>query len=357
MIRKVTLKNFKRFTEEIFELEDLVVLAGPNNAGKSTLLQGIATWKFGLERWMSQQKAAAKSARVKRTGAAVTRGDFVSVPLREMNLLWRGRRVADGPGKPRRIEIVVEGFADEEDWTCGLEFEYANREMVYVRPQDAKNLDEDVLRDFPPEPVRSLGIVHVPPLMGIKPEEPRHNRGMQDLLVGQGRPGEILRNLLFEVAERGEGEWNDFAAHIKDLCGIEMLKPIYSPAQPYIRSEYQESGLPRPLDLSNAGSGTLQVLLLFAFLYARPAAVILLDEPDAHQHIIWQRQVYDLIRRVARQRGGQVIVATHSEVLLETTEPERVLAFVGDAPRALTSKFERDQLREALPTVSGRLAC
>ncbi len=338
-------------------MEDLVVLAGPNNAGKSTLLQGIATWKFGLERWMSQQKATAKSTRMKRTGVAVTRGDFVSVPLREMNLLWRGRRVTDGPGKPRKIEIVVEGFADEENWVCGLEFEYANREMVYVRPQGAKNLDEDVLRDFPPEPVRSLGIVHVPPLMGIRPEEPRRDRGMQDLLVGQGRPGEILRNLLFEVVERGEGEWNDFAAHIKDLCGIEMLKPTYSPAQPYIRSEYRERGLQRPLDLSNAGSGTLQVLLLFAFLYARPAAVILLDEPDAHQHVIWQRQVYDLIRRVARQRGGQVVVATHSEVLLEATEPERVLAFIGDAQRALTSKSERDQLREALPMVSGRLAC
>ena len=356
MIQKVTIRNFKRFTEQTFELEDSVVLAGPNNAGKSTLLQAIATWKFGLEWWISQQKAAATSTRMKRTGVAVTRGDFVSVPIREMNLLWQGRKVADGPGKPRKIEIVVEGFADEKDWVCGLEFEYANCEMVYVRPQDAKNLDENVLRDFPPEPVRSLGIVHVPPLMGIECEEPRRDRGMQDLLVGQGRSGEILRNLLFEVAERGEGEWNDFAAHIKDLCGIEMLKPTYSPAQPYIRCEYRESDL-RPLDLSNAGSGTLQVLLLFAFLYARPAAVILLDEPDAHQHLIWQRQVYDLIRRVARQRGGQVIVATHSEILLEATEPGRVLAFIGDAPRALTSKSERDQLREALPMVSRRAAC
>ncbi len=38
------------------------------------------------------------------------------------------------------------------------------------------------------------------------------------------------------------------------------------------------------LDISSAGSGALQVLLLFAFLYARPATVILLDESDSHQH-------------------------------------------------------------------------
>lgn len=360
VIRKVTVRNFKRFTEQTFELKDSVVLAGPNNAGKSTLLQSLAAWKFGLERWMSQQSAASGSSRKKRTGVAVTRDNFICVPLREMNLLWRDRRVTDGPGKPRRIEIVVEGNAggeaggnaSGEEWECGFEFEYANSEMVYVRPLDAKNLSGDVLRDFPPEPARNLGIVHVPPLMGIEREEPRHDRGMQDLLVGQGKPGEILRNLLLEIAESGEEDWNDLAQHIQNLCGIELLKPTYSPAQPYIHSEYKESDVPRALDLSSAGSGTLQVLLLLAFLYARPAAVILLDEPDAHQHIIWQKQVYDLIRKVVRRRGGQVIVATHSEVLFEATEPERVLAFIGDAPRALTSKSERDRVREALKRVS-----
>ena len=356
MIRKVTIRNFKCFTEQTFELKDSVVLAGPNNSGKSTLLQSIAAWKFGLERWVSRQNAAAASSRTKRTGVAVTRDNFICVPLREMNLLWRDRRVTDGPGKTRKIEIVVEGIAggmaSGEDWECGFEFEYANREMVYVRPLGAKNLDEDDLKDFPPEPARNLEIVHVPPLMGIEREEPRRDRGMQDLLVGQGKPGEILRNLLLETAESGEEDWDDLAEHIKDLCGLEMLKPTYSPAQPYIHSEYRESGLLRAMDLSSAGSGTLQVLLLLAFLYARPAAVILLDEPDAHQHIIWQKQVYDLIRKVVRRRGGQVIVATHSEVLFEATEPERVLAFIGDTPRALTSKSERNQLREALKRVS-----
>ena len=100
--------------------------------------------------------------------------------------------------------------------------------------------------------------------------------------------------------------------------------------------------------MSNAGSGTLQVLLLLAFLYARPAAVILLDEPDAHQHVILQRQVYDLIRKVARERGGQVLIATHSEVVLDATEPTRVLGFFGESPRPLVNETQRNQLREAL---------
>ena len=349
MIRRVTIRNFKRFHEQVFDLQESVVLAGPNNAGKSTLLQAIATWKFAVERW-NAQRAGGRAAT--RSGVAIPRSDITSVPLREMSLLWEDRRVTDSRGMsgPRRlIEIVVEGRKDGEDWTCGIELQYANPELVYARPLDARHSDREALRNFPPPAAKELNIVHVPPLSGIERDEPRRERGMQDLLVGQGRPGEILRNLLWEIAESGSPEsWNELTEHIRNLFRIDLLKPDYSPARPFIVCEYREENRSRPLDLSNAGSGTLQVLLLLAFLYARPAAVILLDEPDAHQHVVLQKQVYDLVRKVARDRGGQVIVATHSEVVLDATAPERVIGFFGPAPRILASETERDRLREAL---------
>ena len=60
MIRRVRLGSFKRFRKQSFELDDSIVLAGPNNAGKSTLLQAIATWKFGLDHWLAQQRTAGR---------------------------------------------------------------------------------------------------------------------------------------------------------------------------------------------------------------------------------------------------------------------------------------------------------
>ena len=368
MIRRVTVRNFKRFDEQTFELADSVVLAGPNNAGKSTLLQAIATWKMGIARWTTRRGAGSASSAVKRSGVSITRGELTATPLREMNLLWRDRRVTrttrEGrpPGTPRLIEIVIEGGgaggrgraggaseAAESPWQCGLEFQYANPEMVYVRPQGAKQLDSDSIRDFPPPQAANLEVVHVPPLVGVQRDEPRLDKGMQDLLVGQGQAGGILRNLLLEAAEKENGDWEDLVVHVRALFGICLRKPVYSPAQPYILCEYDEpKGSGRPLDLANAGSGTLQVVLLLAFLYARPASVILLDEPDAHQHVVLQKQVYGLLRKVARERGGQVVLATHSEVVLDATAPERVLSFYGDEYRALATPTERDQLREAL---------
>ena len=351
MIRRVTIRKFKRFREQTFELAESVVLAGPNNAGKSTLLQAIATWKLGIDRWLAQREGGRA---VRRSGVAITRADFTAVPLREMNLLWEGRKVTGTRGMSgtrRLIEIVVEGGAGagEEEWTCGVEFQYSNPEVVHVASAAGQRS-------------RPGGHSGVPPFGGPGPSTSSMSRlspvlsatnhgatgGCKICSWVRGRPGEILRNLLWEIFENSPENWRLLAEHICKLFRIEVLAPSYAPAQPYIVCEYREPGRDRPLDLSNAGSGTLQVLLLLAFLYARPAAVILLDEPDAHQHVILQRQVYDLIRKVARERGGQVLIATHSEVILDATEPTRVLGFFGESPRPLVDQDQRNQLREAL---------
>ena len=52
MIRAVTIRRFKRFEEVTFELTGRhVVLAGPNNMGKTTILQAIAAWSLAFQRW------------------------------------------------------------------------------------------------------------------------------------------------------------------------------------------------------------------------------------------------------------------------------------------------------------------
>ena len=51
MIRTVRIRGFKRFDEVEFRLPGHVVLAGPNNTGKTTVLQAIASWSLALQRW------------------------------------------------------------------------------------------------------------------------------------------------------------------------------------------------------------------------------------------------------------------------------------------------------------------
>ena len=51
MIRTVRIRGFKRFREVEFRLPGHVVLAGPNNTGKTTMLQAVASWGLALRRW------------------------------------------------------------------------------------------------------------------------------------------------------------------------------------------------------------------------------------------------------------------------------------------------------------------
>ena len=344
MIRRVTVRHFKRFENEVFDLSESVVLAGANDSGKTTLLQAISTWKFGLDRWLEHRVRSRAKAR---TGASITRSQFTPVPVRELNFLWEQRAVRFDPKTPRRIEIVVEAETEGDAWTCGMEFQYHSSELLYARPLAAKDMSIQQFEAFPPPGARALVVVQVPALAGIAREEQRHDPGMQDLLVGQGRTGEILRNLLLEISANTE-DWPALREVVEELLGIQLKRPLYAPADAYIRCEYRARGHRRPLDLSSAGTGALQVILLFAFLYARRGSIILMDEPDAHQHVMRQKQVVQRIREVISRRGGQLIAATHSEVVLNATDPPEILGFFSTGPRSLVTLQDRTRLVEAL---------
>jgi len=62
--------------------------------------------------------------------------------------------------------------------------------------------------------------------------------------------------------------------------------------------------------------------------------VLLLDEPDAHLEIVRQTDIYDRLTEAARDSRSQLIVATHSEVLLQkAVGHDTVIAFVGPPHR------------------------
>jgi len=51
MLTKITIRNFKRFGKIEVELGNPVVFIGPNNSGKTSVLQALALWDIGLKKW------------------------------------------------------------------------------------------------------------------------------------------------------------------------------------------------------------------------------------------------------------------------------------------------------------------
>ena len=356
MITKVTTRYFKQFAEQEFDLADHVILAGPNNSGKTTLLQAITVWYLALQKWRERRGPESGSKARQRTGVPLTRQEFTALPLREMNDLWtdtltglRTDELQEGQrlGQPRVLTIEVEGATPLGTWRLAFEFRYQNTELVYVKPTSEH-------ADQLPQAAQDLSVVHIPPFSGIGSEETRYDRPYQDLLIGQGKAGDILRNLLLEVYERDDkGDWESLRRRVEEIFGYRLQPPRYGGA-PFIVCEYLR-GIPRAagkngfpeLDIASAGSGFHQVLLLLGFFFARPSTVLLLDEPDAHLHVILQKQVHDLLRSIASRRRCQLVIATHSEVLIDGTNPSQIVSFYRK-PHLLLSDTDKDQVREAL---------
>ena len=341
MLTRLTIRNFKRFDEVEIELGSPVVFIGPNNSGKTSAMQALALWDIGLRRW--NEKRSGRTAPEKRPGVTVNRRDLVSIPIPDANLLWRGLRVRDvrrAGGRQRTsnicIDIVVEGVTNDRPWACGLEFDYANDESFYCRPlrlSDGKAPDR---MPVPPE-AGSVPIAFLPPMSGLAATETRLDDGAVNVRVGEGRTAEVLRNLCLQVHE-DEALWKGLVGQIESLFGSEIRPPSYIAERGEVKITYREPvpdrERPVELDLSSAGRGLQQTLLLLAYMYANPGAVLLLDEPDAHLEILRQRQIYRLLTDVARESGSQVIAASHSEVLLnEAAGQDLVVAFVGEPHR------------------------
>ncbi len=326
MINKVIIRNFKRFREVTFDFPGHIVLAGPNNAGKTTVLQAIAAWGLALNRW--KQLNDFRHHGFAYTKAPIARQAFSAVPLRAFDLLWNERKYKKDP-----ISIEIQHV---KGWKVTMEFIPDTTEQVYVRPVDVAN--PAILREI------ELPTVFIPPMTGLGTEEPVFQRPKVDELLGQGKPGDIIRNLLVE-AHTNQEAWQNLKESIGRLFGYELLEPNSLGA--HILAEYQPTANGPRLDVASAGSGFQQVLMLLAFLHARTGSVLLLDEPDAHLHVILQDVIYSELHSVAVKQRSQLIVATHSEVIINSVDP-RQLCMLLDTPKSLESVAERSRLVTAL---------
>ena len=344
MLTNLHIKNFKKFDDVSFELGDRVVFIGPNNSGKTTALQALALWDIGLRRW--NDKRGAKAPSEKRIGVAINRNDLISIPVPTANLLWRDlhvRNVGRTNGDPKtqktqniRIDITVEGVTDGQVWTCGLEFDYANEESFYCRPLRLTEEDKPDRMSIP-KSASALRMAFLPPMSGLAAIEPKWEPGRINVLLGEGQTAQVLRNLCYQLflQQQSNDCWMELQRNIRSLFGVELLAPQYLSERGEITMAYRErTSNDVQLDLSSAGRGLQQTLLLLAYLYANPRTVLLLDEPDAHLEVLRQRQIYQLITDIAARQGSQIIAASHSEVVLnEAADRDLVIAFVGQPHR------------------------
>ena len=324
MIREVVLRRFKRFEEERFDLSGHVILAGPNNCGKTTVLQAIAAWGLGLKRWKELNDFQRHGGSY--TRAPIARQAFSAVPVRSYDLLWKDRNYEG----IMEIEVTL-----DNGLRLTMEFHKDSSEQVYVRPK--KTLDPDIARKV------DVDVVYVATVGGLSVEEPVYQPDYIATLLGRQRPGDVVRNLLLQAS--GGTAWERLTAAVQRLFGVELLVP-QTPGGQIICEYRQQEGTPS-FDILSAGSGFQQVVLLLACLFTRRGSVVLVDEPDAHLHVFLQDTIFAELHKAAVETSSQLVIATHSEVIFNSADPAQICVMMGP-PRRLASTTDVQRLRQAV---------
>lgn len=304
LLHYIEIENFKRFGDkQRIELDHPAVLIGPNNCGKTSAIQALALWSQAVRTWYDVRK---DSSAKERTATSLNRLNIVAVPVTRTRLFWHNTRVQK---VPLTITVGVEFKGKVEPLT--MRFTHRGDELVYCSP-DESVMGQGELIAF----ATSLKVELLYPMSGLDTEEPILQPGRVDVLLGQGRTADVLRNLCLAVAKASADDWKRVVQLMQRLFNIQLGQPEET-SRGSITLSYRQPGVKEPLDISSAGRGMLQMLLVFAYLYSHKRSVLLVDEPDAHLEILRQKQVYVLLRDIASENGSQVVMVTHSEVILD----------------------------------------
>ncbi|MDR3261332.1 MAG: AAA family ATPase [Tannerella sp.] len=331
MITNIRIENFKKLECLSFPLSSSVVIIGPNNSGKSTLFQALCLWEIGVRNFI----AAKVQRKLNKDGnVTINRKDLVNSPVEDANSLWTKRNATKKAGKtPIQVVLSVElEMEDEgEQWKCCTEFYYYNAESFSCKV--TTGLDK-ITALFEQKSGIHFGFLQ--PMSGISMLEDKLTQGSIDRKLGEGKTAEVLRNICYEILypetaaknhADSDANWNRLCNVIKLMFGATLEKPEYIKSTGLINLEYTENGI--KYDISSGGRGFLQTLLLFAYMFANPDTILLLDEPDAHLEVIRQREAFQRINEIARETNSQILIASHSEVILyEAAEASKIIALI-----------------------------
>lgn len=382
MIKEVRLQHFKRYRDETFTFRPngITLLAGGNNSGKSTVLQGLAVWEFCRSLIEATKGRWALNAGVRRDPVGVSAEEFSPIALPSLAHLWTNldsNESIEGAAQDwsftlrisvkwdveaPAIEGQPRGPAVEHELQIGLKLRH---DRVYVKQTHS------TLQDITPIP----RFAYLPPFAGIQTREERMSTAAQKRLIGRGLAGAALRNVLHDLHRRSETEFANLTQNRNRVPVAErqqfyrrdpwsqlsdVLQRVFKAGltvQPFnellqtalhvdlFRGDFQAGEFQRHAnfnsrDIMVEGSGFLQWLSVYALAVSPEINVLLLDEPDAHLHPTLQTHLLERLKALAAENTKQALLATHSTEILRQVD-HRIIYEVGNRRSGYLTQSEQ----------------
>ncbi|MBU5637507.1 ATP-binding protein [Geomonas sp. Red69] len=364
MIEKVVFHRFKKFKDKTIALKpSVVLLAGGNNSGKTTLMQGLAIWEFARTVLEMERGVAALYYGQTHQGFGISIDEFSPVNVPSLKHLWTNLKTQkdhEQDGYTLWIDVYWKtGVGDQRNLKFGLSL--ANDRLFLKTIHSTVPAGENIPR-----------IAYVPPFAGIVDREQRHTKAIRRKLIGQGLSGAVIRNILLDLLESNQIKRADLRggrpkipnASLKTLREADpwellqtilertfsyglTIEPFNDVYHSYIKVECFKGSRVKnrfirypeytPRDLMVEGSGLLQWLGVFALALDPEYKMIMLDEPDAHLHPSLQKNLVQELTIIAEKFNKQVLFSTHSPDLIRSYQPDKILHFSGTAPKYLAN--------------------
>ncbi len=330
MINKITIENFRQIKNQTVELKPITVLVGPNNSGKTSLLQVFSLLSMAIKVW-ADKRLNNPTKKQQRTGVAINLSEMSGIPAASFKELWTNTKVKQGTHNKKEkktvstdiiIKISAEGTTYSENkelkpWRVGFEFRYSRDTVIYARLMNGYDFDVILITE-------NIGLL--PAISGLKPKEDKLELGSILRYIGEGNTSDVLRNICYHLyTEKDQKQWKIFTHSVKELFNIEINEPQYFQGSGLLELTYNEHNN-KKMALSSLGSGAKQGILLFAYLGAFQNTVSLLDEPDAHLEVIKQADVYRRLSDFAKHNNSQIIIASHSESVLNAATSDLIVS-------------------------------
>lgn len=317
LLKQITFKNFKRFERYSLTLGPANVLVGPNNAGKSSILDALRIL-YGAQRYAARFRPhLIKTCSGETTGYEIP---DTSIPISVANIV---RNYGDD-------DAIIE-FHHENGRKFVIELHPEHRTRAYIVDAEAHSRSgKDYFRLFP------IDVIIVPTLSPFEHEEPY----VTDETVERNRAGRLASRHFRNIWYRAQSsEFSEFAQLVSSTWpGISISRPNRPHQNPgRLEMFYSEGRLDREVSWSGFGF-QVWLQILTHMLRGTPNSFFVLDEPDVYLHPDLQFKLLRLIK----DRFAQFAIATHSAEIINRSKPGDVVSINSTYRSAKRIKSDSD---------------
>ena len=388
-IKKVELKKFKKYKNSTIQLNDeLSLLVGGNNSGKSSLLQAMATWQFCKTLLEIEKGRVSWTENATNQGVGLGIVDFTPMFIPSLSHLWtnlKSQKQTEDDGYTLKIKLFWDdSLKNEKFLEIGLSL--ANDRLFIKNTSSNLALQEIQNDDGSPNNENIPQIAYLPPFAGITDRESRLSPAMRNRLIGQGLSGGVIRNSIYDIHLENQNKrrklkegrnkiankdlnllretdpWEILQKTLFDLFSLKLeVTPFNEQYHSYLKIEcvagvvngyqFKKHKNFNARDIMVEGSGFLQWLSVYTLALSEEFNVILLDEPDAHLHTQLQKNLTERLEEITIKKGKQVLLATHSTELIRAYEPQKILALSKSRGKYLGSDNEKIGLLSGIGTI------